>query len=393
MNLRIAALAAKEWRILLRDRQGMAVLFLMPAAFILIMSLALRDALSPTRTGALTVLWLDQDRSYFALALSDALQGHAQLQAVKDDAALQSGLAAGAAPFAVRIAPQFAARIAEGQGAAPLVQALLSPSAPPQARLLFLAQLRAALAQVQAEWLMEDEMGVPHADAEKMRARLDPSALKIEETYPGAVGPPNAVQQAVPAWLVFAMFFVVLPIGVSVLAEREQGNLRRLSLLNLPPALLLAGKFPAYYVVNLAQFALMLAVGVWAVPALGGDRLALGHSLPALWLVASALSIAAIGFALAIAVIARSSVQATTLGGVANLLLGAVGGVMVPKLVMPPAMQAASVISPMSWALEACWDILLRGGGVTDVLPECAALVLFGAAGFTVATLLFPTSE
>jgi ABC-2 type transport system permease protein len=86
-------------------------------------------------------------------------------------------------------------------------------------------------------------------------------------------------------------------------------------------------------------------------------------------------------------------VQATTLGGIANLVLGAIGGVMVPKLVMPPAMQDASVLSPMSWALEGCWDILLRGGGVADVLPESAALAGFALVTFFLATLLFPRTE
>jgi len=129
------------------------------------------------------------------------------------------------------------------------------------------------------------------------------------------------------------------------------------------------------------------------VPALGGDRLSLGDSLAGLWLIASALSVAAIGFGLMIAVIAKSAVQATTLGGVANLVLGAIGGVMVPKLVMPAAMQALSLASPMSWALEGCWDILLRGGGVADVAPEAVALAGFGFLSYAIATALFPRTE
>jgi len=239
-------------------------------------------------------------------------------------------------------------------------------------------------------------MGVPHADAEKLRDRIDPSGLPVEEIYVGVSGvraAPNAVQQSVPAWLVFAMFFVVLPIATSVLAEREQGTLQRLALLNVSPARLLAAKFPAYYLVNLAQFALMLLVGITLVPWLGGDRLDLHHGVDGLLLVASGLSVAAIGFALLVAVVARTAVQATVVGGVANLILGAVGGVMVPKMVMPPAMQAASVISPMSWALEGCWDILLRGGGARDVLAESAALVAFGLVCYGAASLLFPRTD
>src|SRR5438477_422506 len=81
----------------------------------------------------------------------------------------------------------------------------------------FAANVRAALASVQAEYLLEDQMGVPHADAQKLRGQIDPAGLPVDEVFTGAgataVAAPNAVQQSVPAWLVFAMFFVVLPLG------------------------------------------------------------------------------------------------------------------------------------------------------------------------------------
>ncbi|MGH8441782.1 MAG: ABC transporter permease [Nevskiaceae bacterium] len=395
-----AALVGKELRVLLRDRHGLAVLFVMPAVFILIMSLALRDAMDPERRATLSYLWLDQDGGYFALALGDALAARPTLVRLPatDEAQLLERLRADEAPFAVAIDAGFAQRIAGAADGAPgtLIRVYLSPSAPAQARLLFEAHVRAALASVQAEYLLEDAMGVPHEEAQKFRGQVDPARLPLEAVYVGAgalPAQPNAVQQSVPAWLVFAMFFVVLPLATSVLTEREQGNLQRLALLNVSPARLLAAKFPAYYLLNLGQLAVMLAVGAWVVPALGGDRLGLGDSLAGLWLIATALSFAAIGFGLLVAVVARSAVQATTLGGVANLVLGAVGGVMVPKLVMPPAMQAASSASPMSWALEGCWDILLRSGGVAEVLPESAALAAFALVAFTLATLLFPRTE
>lgn len=386
------ALVVKEFRVLSRDRHGLAVLFLMPAMFILIMSLAMRDALDPGRRSVITYGWLDEDGGYFARALSDVLAAQGSLTRVS----------AGAdAPFTVVIAKGFDARIAAaGDPAAarpPLLELKLSPTAPMQARLLFVAQVRASLASVQAEYLMEDQMGVPHADAEKLRAQTDAGKLPLTETWTGAGAvpqqAPNAVQQSVPAWLVFAMFFVVLPLGTSVLAEREQGNLQRLALLNVSPARLLAARFPAYYTMNMLQLLVMLAVGIWLVPLVGGDGLVLRGHLAGLWLVCSALSCAAIGFGLLIAVIARSAVQASTLGAMANLLFGALGGIMVPKLVMPPELQAASILSPMSWALEGCWDILLRGGGIVDVLPESAALAGFGLLSYLLATTLFPKTD
>jgi ABC-2 type transport system permease protein len=128
-------------------------------------------------------------------------------------------------------------------------------------------------------------------------------------------------------------------------------------------------------------------VGVYLVPALGGDRLALGHSPLGLWLIGSATSLAAISLAMLVAVNVRSILQATAAGGALCLLMGALGGIMVPKMVMPAAMQTMALISPMSWALEGYWDILLRGGDWRSVLPECGVLVTFAALCLTAAAL------
>jgi len=122
----LLALVAKELRVLSRDLHGLAVLFVMPAVFILIMSLALRDTLSPGRQATLQYLWLDEDAGYFALALGDALAARPVLarSVAPDEDALREQVAAGKAPFAVRIAPGLKERIAaaaEG-GTAPLVQ-------------------------------------------------------------------------------------------------------------------------------------------------------------------------------------------------------------------------------------------------------------------------------
>jgi len=100
-------------------------------------------------------------------------------------------------------------------------------------------------------------------------------------------------------------------------------------------------------------------------------------------------SLAAIGFALLIASFARTPEQATTFSATTVLILAALGGIMVPKLVMPSAMQQIAELSPFSWGLDGFLDIFIRGGGVREVLPEAGRLVAFGVACFTLAVLRF----
>jgi ABC-2 type transport system permease protein len=193
-------------------------------------------------------------------------------------------------------------------------------------------------------------------------------------------GRPSSVQQNVPAWLIFGMFFVVMPMSALFIVERREGTLARLASQRVSATLLLAGKIGPYFVINLAQAALMLAAGVTLVPWLGGEALALPARWDLLALVAAATSIAAIGWGLLVAVAARTMEQATVIGGVGNLLAAAVGGIMVPRFVMPPSMQALAELSPMAWALDGFHAVMLRGGAFADVAVPCLKLLLLGAA-------------
>jgi ABC-2 type transport system permease protein len=80
--------------------------------------------------------------------------------------------------------------------------------------------------------------------------------------------------------------------------------------------------------------------------------------------------------------------QATIVGGAISLLLAALGGIMVPKLVMPPLMQKLTALSPMAWSLEGFWDIVLREGTWSAPLKECAVLVALGVLSLLVAGLI-----
>ena len=80
--------------------------------------------------------------------------------------------------------------------------------------------------------------------------------------------------------------------------------------------------------------------------------------------------------------------RSTTIAGVLNIIFGALGGIMVPKFVMPGFMQNLANLSPMSWGLEGFLDIFLRGGGVSDVLPESLSLFGFGVMMLVLTVIL-----
>ena len=124
------------------------------------------------------------------------------------------------------------------------------------------------------------------------------------------------------------------------------------------------------------------------MPLLGGDALIIHGSIFLLMLVSFVVSIAAISFALFIATLSNSSEMATILGGTSNIILAALGGIMVPKIVMPKFMQDVSEVSPMSWALDGFLDIIVKGGNFGDIQFNVMKLALFALLFFTLACLM-----
>jgi ABC-2 type transport system permease protein len=200
---------------------------------------------------------------------------------------------------------------------------------------------------------------------------------------------PTSVQQNVPAWTLFGMFFIVIPLAGTLIRERQEGTLTRLMTMPVTNSSLLLGKVTAHLLICLIQFGLMLMVGKFLLPLFGTPVLELGSSPFALMLVAVSAALAACGYGILVGVVARSYDQAAIFGSVSIVIAAALGGVMVPIYVMPKFMQKLSVISPLGWGLDAFLDIFVRDGHLSTVLPRVAALGGFFLLCLAVAMVIF----
>lgn len=188
---------------------------------------------------------------------------------------------------------------------------------------------------------------------------------------------PNSAQHNIPAWTLFAIFFIIVPLSINLVKEKNQGTFVRLRTTPVNYATVLGGKTLVYLVVCLIQFTLMLLVGIYLFPAIGLPGLDVSDKLPMLYLVALFSGLAAIGLGLLLGTIARTQEQAAPFGSTLVVILAALGGVWVPVFVMPKFMQLISKISPMNWGLEAFYDVFLRKVHFAEILPEISLLLLF----------------
>lgn len=386
----VAQLIRKELLLLRRDWHALALLFVMPAFFILVMSLAMRDVFATGRTSSFSYYLVNEDTTAFASSIADGVGRHDVFRALPPDSApvRRAAVLSGKVQFELTIPLGFTESLPDS--VPKRISLVSSAGVSPPINELFIAAVREAIMSVYLKARVaainpQVLNGVGGGDFLQMERAY--ALLKEETLYQSAQlsKRPTSVQQNVPAWLVFAMFFVALPLSTTWLQERTQGTFTKLRSIGLAPAVLLVGKLVPYVIVNLVQVLLMLAVGLWIVPALGGDALTLGHSATGLMVMAVATSAAAVSFGLLVANLVATTEQATIVTGATNLLLGAVGGVMVPRTIMPEAMRQVSNVSPMSWGLEGFQDILLRDGGVLTVMPRVALLLAFSFVALTLA--------
>lgn len=394
---RLLALWKKEWLALWRDKHGLLALFVMPAVFILIMSLALQDAFAPDKPLDLGYAVADLDRSPASAALIARLRNQSSLRHQGQEADREAALASVRArkhAFVLVIPQGFGASMQQAGNTFELekpLQLLADPTLTPGLEMAFRDQILAVLGaqrvntfveQVQQDYGVQDIEAISIEDWKKQLQTVSVQGAQANSPMP------SAVQQSVPAWLIFSMFFVIVPISAVFITERQQGTLQRLRSQGVSYPWLLAGKLLPFFCVNQIQALLMVLVGQYLVPAFGGASLVLPVSpaaLLALWMMSGAVSLAAVCWALCVASVVRTSEQATVIGGVGNILMGAVGGIMVPRFLMPPAMRTLAQASPMAWGLEGFHAVLLRNDSVADVWPHAARLLCFAAASLLAA--------
>jgi ABC-2 type transport system permease protein len=152
----------------------------------------------------------------------------------------------------------------------------------------------------------------------------------------------------------------------------------------VPRWLLLVAKLVPYYAIGLAQMGILFGIG-----ALLFD-LHVAGSLWALLLLCVAMVWAAVALGLLFASVATSERMLGSVGSVTLLVMGILGGTMLPRFTMPTFMQKLGLLTPHAWALDGFHDIVLDStASVADVLAPMAVLGAFGIGFATIGALRF----
>jgi len=383
--MRFWLMLKKEFLVIFRDIHALLALFIMPVIFILIMSLATKELFNGGSKPIVEILVVDMESSALSASLVKNIEKNSYISIVKiDKEETDSGLKQRLFAKENRVILRIDSNLTQAMKSNDPLSALrfeLNPSMKKEWEILSVVAVESSAKALEAAMMAPRHkkiVEVNKTELAKSYIYKDDKKSKI----------PTSVQQSVPAWLVFSMFFIVIAISNSFIAERIQGTLLRIKTMNVSKLQLIASKFIPYFLINQAQVVAMIAVGIYVVPLFGGDRFELATNVWALALLSSAVSFAAISFAFLVASVCKTTEESTTIGGVSNIIFGALGGVMVPKFVMPDLMQKIADLSPMSWALDGFLDLFVNGAGVGDIAGKIVMLLLFGSVCLAVSAVV-----
>jgi ABC-2 type transport system permease protein len=215
--------------------------------------------------------------------------------------------------------------------------------------------------------------------------RIDTDAALAAGIRPGL---PTAAQHNVPAWALFGMFFIVVPLSGTMIRERRSGLFTRLQTLPVTPISTAAGKLLAYAGVCVMQFSMVMLMGRFILPMLGTAPLEMGNSPLAVAIITLVSAVAAASFGVLIGTVAKTQEQAAAIGPVSVVAAAALGGLMVPVFAMPRMMQSISNLSPLGWGHKAYMEVFLRGGSISDVSLQMLLLGFFAVLNLAVAAMV-----
>lgn len=218
------------------------------------------------------------------------------------------------------------------------------------------------------------------ATSETLKERMLSNRVQIDAyaTGRGSSGlRPNSTQHNVPAWTIFAMFFMVVSLGTNVVKERNSGSFLRLKTMPTSFLLVIASKMLVYVVLAVVQVLLIFSVGVFLFDKIGLHKLTVPGNYLAFATVVLLSSLAAVSYALLVGTFAKSQEQANGFGAMSIVLFAALGGIWVPTFIMPDFMQVISKFSPLQWCLQGFYILFLKEGSWVDLKWVLLSIVGF----------------
>lgn len=408
MITKLTAVFSKEWRLLWRDKVGLIFLFILPMCLVLFITLSSTEATNSTRQLKLLLINQDVDGkiSKAIITTMEKVDNFVITQTLHKKpisvSQAQKSVSEGNYQALVVIPPQLSQQTSE-RIAQQIQPHAARPPNPSDINIYFDPALPKNFQDQVSSALHVLTLTIELQLWQQAVSQLTSKPAPSEGNKTGIIGihsdfvpsihsksaaQPNDVQQNVPAWALFGMFFIITPLSGMIVKERRLGVMDRLALAPVSRSTLIWGKIGAFVCVNLLQLLLMLAVGVYVLPLFDLPTLNVTSRPGAILAVGLAASLAATGFGMLIGSLVKTPEQASVIGPFIIVILAAIGGIFVPVYMLPEGLKNITQFSPMYWALQAFIDIFVRNASLVQILPSILKLLAFALVTIILASLV-----
>jgi ABC-2 type transport system permease protein len=338
----------KEIRHILRDRQTLIILLLLPLAQVVLFGFALRTDVHDIR---LAIVDPAPDDRTLALRSRFAGNGRFHIVAIAPTTdALELLFRRDAADVAVVFQPGFADHLAQGTPAQLL---LISDASDPNTGSAMQTYANAVITDYQAGI---GALGRSVQIVPQLRMRYNPTLESVNLFVPGLIA------------LVLTLISSLMT-AISLSREKERGTLEVLLVSPLRPWHIILGKVLPYLLLAFANVvtALLAAWLVFHVPFRGSVTL----------LLTASMLYAMVGLSLGVLIAARTpSQRAAMLGALAGTMLpnALLSGMLFPIASLPGWLRALTVIVPARWFVVIARGIMLKGVGALYLWKELLVL-------------------
>lgn len=358
----LGAFMRKEVRHILRDRQTLTILLLMPLVQVVLFGYALR---SDVREVRLAVVDPSPDAATLSLRSRFTGSGRFTVVAVERQMhAVDPMFKAGEVDMVIAFEPEFAKHLESGTRSAQIMLAV--DAADPNTGTTMQAYARAVISSWQEDLIPKGKgitIGI------QTRMRFNPTLESVNLFVPGLIA------------LVLTLVSALMT-AISLSREKERGTMEVLLVSPLHPWQIITGKVLPYLGLAFANVvtALLAARVVFNVPIKGSLLL----------LIAECLVYSIVSLALGVLIAARTNSQRAALFAalmgtlLPNTLLS---GMIFPLASLPRWLSLISNIVPARWFLVIARGIMLKGVGITYVWHETAVLLVMMVVILTAAML------
>lgn len=189
--------------------------------------------------------------------------------------------------------------------------------------------------------------------------------------------------QASAGELIIWVFIPLLATSELMASERVWGTLRRLVTTPTRKPTFLLGMVTGQFTYGLVQMLILVLFGVFLL------KVPWAQNPLALLALLVSFGLAAVAMGTMLGTFTRTPSQASGVSIALGMVMGLLGGCMLPLEVFPPAVANAVKILPTTWAMMGMTQLTQYHAGFIEILPYAAALLGFAVVFFTVGVLRF----